>query len=305
MARAEPTPAEKETARGLMSYARSLRDEGDLRGALRYFQAADAIMHVPTTSLEVAKTQVALGSYLEARESLRRVLLSEAKPDEPVPFRDARAAAEDLDAQLDRFIGAIKIQVTGTPPGAKVAIQVDDSVVPEVAATLPFKVNPGRHSVVVTAGSARASEWTDVPQGGATTVTLTLAPTTGATGAAAPAHKEVRSNGLPTLAYAGFVAGGAALLLGGVTGELSIASKSSAEEGCVDRRCPPAVWGKLDTAQTLATVSNVSFAIAVLGAGVGVGALLFQRSDRTDTTAATATVRVVPTLGGVAATGRF
>src|SRR5262249_51176615 len=133
VARAEPTAAEKETARGLMAEGRTLRENGDDRGALRYFQAADAIMHVPTTALEVARTQIALGPYLEARESLRHVKLGVVKADDPVPFREARVVAESLDAELDKLIGAITIEVKGAAPGAKVTVQVDDVVVPEAA----------------------------------------------------------------------------------------------------------------------------------------------------------------------------
>src|SRR5262245_51869629 len=72
-ARAEPTPAEKETARALMAEGRDLRDANDLKSALKRFQAADSIMHVPTTGLEVARTEAALGLLVEARETLQRI----------------------------------------------------------------------------------------------------------------------------------------------------------------------------------------------------------------------------------------
>src|SRR5690349_18414785 len=69
-----PSATEKETARGLMADARAKRDRGDARGALESFQAADAIMHVPTTGFEVARTQASLGLLVEARDTLHRVL---------------------------------------------------------------------------------------------------------------------------------------------------------------------------------------------------------------------------------------
>ncbi len=50
-ASAEPTAAEKETARGQMADGRTKRQKNDLEGALRAFEAADALMHVPTTGL--------------------------------------------------------------------------------------------------------------------------------------------------------------------------------------------------------------------------------------------------------------
>src|SRR4051794_22145874 len=80
-ASAEPTASGKETARGLMTEARDLRDKNDLRGALSRFQAADAIMRVPTTGLEVARTEAALGLLVEARDTIHRVLAIPAEKD--------------------------------------------------------------------------------------------------------------------------------------------------------------------------------------------------------------------------------
>jgi hypothetical protein len=56
----EPTASEKETARGLMDEGHAKDDRGDHAGALESFRAADALMHVPTTGLEVGRQQVAL-----------------------------------------------------------------------------------------------------------------------------------------------------------------------------------------------------------------------------------------------------
>src|SRR5271157_3775010 len=53
-ASAQVSAADRETARSMMQEGRDLRDKGDLKGALQRFKAADDIMHVPTTSLEVA-----------------------------------------------------------------------------------------------------------------------------------------------------------------------------------------------------------------------------------------------------------
>ncbi|HVJ21717.1 MAG TPA: hypothetical protein VM686_40210, partial [Polyangiaceae bacterium] len=60
-ASAEPAEAEKAEARALMAEGRARREKRDFEGALASFGKADAIMHVPTTSFEVARTQVELG----------------------------------------------------------------------------------------------------------------------------------------------------------------------------------------------------------------------------------------------------
>src|SRR5687767_3133797 len=88
---AQPSAAQKETARGLMAEARELREHGDLQSALSRFSAADSIMGVPTTGFEMAATQAELGKLVEARETLRRVLTLPQSPDDPEPFNAARA----------------------------------------------------------------------------------------------------------------------------------------------------------------------------------------------------------------------
>src|SRR5271169_6333782 len=72
-ARAEPSAADRETARTLMQQGRELRAKGDLKEALKRFQAADEIMHVPSTGLEVAKSQVAIGELVEARDTIAAI----------------------------------------------------------------------------------------------------------------------------------------------------------------------------------------------------------------------------------------
>src|SRR5436190_23509399 len=57
VARAEPSAADKETARSLMDEGDRKFAAKDYKGALDAYQGAHAIMGVPTTGLEVAKAQ--------------------------------------------------------------------------------------------------------------------------------------------------------------------------------------------------------------------------------------------------------
>src|SRR4051794_38028802 len=72
-AQADPTPAEKETARALLDEGDREVEKKHYEAALKAFLAADAIMNVPTTGIELAKTQVLLGQLVEARDSALRV----------------------------------------------------------------------------------------------------------------------------------------------------------------------------------------------------------------------------------------
>src|SRR5579864_9454433 len=88
-ARADPTAADRETARSLMQEARDLRDKGHMQDALKRFKAADDIMHVPTTGLEVAKTQASMGMLVEARDTVANIRKLPSSPTDPAPFQDA------------------------------------------------------------------------------------------------------------------------------------------------------------------------------------------------------------------------
>ena len=93
---AAPSPAERETARSLMVDGDRLRSAGDLQSALARYQAAHAIMNVPTTGLALAETQAALGLLVEARgrhhpvhqSDLARARRAESRPaQEELPRR--------------------------------------------------------------------------------------------------------------------------------------------------------------------------------------------------------------------------
>ena len=111
---AEPTAAEKVTARGMMDEGHARRDAGDHKAALAQFQGADAIMHVPTTGLEVAREQVALGQLVEARDTLQRVIRTPATGDEPEAFRTARTDARPSTAgpKAADSSGAVSVGIT-------------------------------------------------------------------------------------------------------------------------------------------------------------------------------------------------
>jgi hypothetical protein len=53
-----------------------------------------------------------------------------------------------------------------------------------------------------------------------------------------------------------------------------MSKKSTAEKGCVDKRCPPSTYDDIDAANTFATMSNIGFIIAGVGAGVAVTGLI-------------------------------
>jgi len=282
---AEPTASEKETARTMMDEGHARRDAGDHRAALAQFLGADAIMRVPTTGIEVAREQVALGQLVEARDTLERVVRSPVAADEPDAFRLARKAADTLDQSIASRIASLRIR-SDAPAGAKLEVTVDGTAIPVAALIAPIKVNPGRHVVAATVDGTVTRQEITLSDGQTAAVSLTPAP--GATppssttplpasAMAAPGAPEsspapTTSSAVPWLRWGGLGLAGAGLVIGGVTGAMSLSSTSSANKSCVNNRCPPSTWGEIDSARTTATVSDVAFVAA------GIGAALFATS---------------------------
>ncbi|WP_437278073.1 hypothetical protein WME90_43760 [Sorangium sp. So ce375] len=148
---AEPTAADRETARTLLIDGREKLSAGDAKGALQSFQAAHAIMGVPTTGLDLARAQAALGDLVGARATALGVAASTAAPNEPEAFAYAREEAEKLAEELAGRIPSLFIRVTGLPAGASPKVTVDGVVIPPQALGFARKANPGQHSIDVEA----------------------------------------------------------------------------------------------------------------------------------------------------------
>ena len=327
LALAEPTAADKETARTLMAEARSKRDANDLKAALRAFQAADAIMHVPTTSYEVAKTESMLGMLVEARDEALTVARSPAKPGEPPPFAEARASAQKLADDLEPRIPSIRVVVKNAPEN--VSVTIDDAVLPSVAIGLPRRLDPGSHAVIAKAGSVerrinvqvleREAKEVPIDFGEAVQATSTSASATSnatsttATGTSAttatPSHDE-SPHRPPWLAIGitGIAVGGVGLAIGAVTGSLSLSQTSTIKQSCdAQGNCPATLkdgsstQSALDGARSLALVSDVTF---IAGGVIAAAGLVFIVVGATSKSSATsAELRVGP--GSLMLAGRF
>jgi hypothetical protein len=286
---AAPTSADRETARGLMQSGRELRDKGDLQGALQRFKGADDLMHVPTTGLEVARTQVALGLLVEARDTIAAIRMTPAKPSDPAPFKDARAKADELDATLDGRIPALTITLHGAPAGEPQTIVVDGTPLPAGVVGLPRKVDPGHHVVVAKTPHAEGKLEIDVREGEQKPVVLNLvatqvAPPVVATSPepAADTPPGTRSHSPTALTWVGLGVGAAGVITGAIGGVLSLSKKSVLAGECTRDICGPSAYGDYNAANTFAMVSTIGFIAAGVGAGVAVVSLLAGHRDSSE-----------------------
>lgn len=277
---AEPTAAEKETARSLMKEGRTRREKGDHKAALDAFQGADNIMKVPTTGLEVGRSQTDLGLLVEARDTFLRISRIPEQAGEPPAFKEARAEAVALAAKLEERIPTLKLVISNAPKGAKPAVTIDDAAVSPAMLPYPVKVNPGKHAVVATIGTFKKSADVELIEGEDKEIALDM---TGAPEDATPpppdqppTKPEVPetppppAKGTSPLVYAGFGVAGVGIVVGSVTGLLAMSKTNAAKEDCEGTRCPPSTHDDLGSARTMATVSTVSFVVGLVGVGVGV-----------------------------------
>jgi hypothetical protein len=268
--------------------ARTLMDEGDAKFAARDFEAAlkayqdaDRIMEVPTTTIEVGRTLEKLGRLIEARDAFIRVTRYPAKPNEARAFKEARKSATRMAEELAARIPSLEVKVSGAPAGAEVTVTLDGNLLQADLLGLPIKVDPGPHRLEARAPGLVVVEELSVEERETRQVELALKKDESQKSAPPPAPvvepvaaPEPDKPPSRTLMYVGFGVGAAGLIVGGVTGVMSLSKGSAAKDQCDGTRCPPAAEDDLDSARTLATVSNVGFAVGAIGIGVGVWQLL-------------------------------
>ncbi len=129
---------------------------------------------------------------------------------------------------------------------------------------------------------------------------------------APPGQPEPRG-ALSPWVYVGFGVGGAGLLSWAITGGISLSQSNALKDECgADGVCPPEREGDLDTATSLAHVATASFALGLVGTGVGVTALLLSGEDEDGSSSDPAprskpavVLQPVVTLAAVGVKGRF
>jgi hypothetical protein len=328
VARAQAVSAsDRDTARSLMQEGDVLRDKRDLKGALERYQAADAIMHVTTTGLAVAKAQADLGLLVEAHDTLSDVMRVPAKPNEPAAFAEARGAAQTLYDELEGRIPSVRVVLDtpasqtsqGTPQAASVT--VDGAVIPPAALIAYRRVNPGHHVIVAKVGPVERRQDVTLAEREKREVRIDLG------GVAAPLPEPTAPATLPpldvsresaassssgsgpwkALSITGITVGVAGILVGSITGIVSISKANAAKAvpanqgGCVGDACGPATHSDIDTSVAMGNVSTAAFIVGGAGLALGVTSVILQargRRAREDARASDAsTVVLSPWLG--------
>jgi hypothetical protein len=103
-------------------------------------------------------------------------------------------------------------------------------------------------------------------------------------------------------AIAGFGVGAVGVIAGSISGGMALAQAGPVRQACNGTSCPPQESGPLAGVNSLATASNVTFAIG--GVGLGAGIVFLVLSRQRDAPARTGVTPVVGP-GSVGLAGRF
>ena len=282
--RKEPSAEDKETARSLVALGDERMAAKDYAAALKAYQGADAIMGVPTTGIEVGRAQVVLGLLAEARDTLLRVSRFPKEPGEPEAFTKARESAQKISDDLAQRMPSLQIDVVGVAGLEAVEVRVDGERIPNATLGLPRKTNPGEHRITAAApGKAPLETLVKLGERAREVVTIDFAraaaTTSSAHRVAPPDGQQEGTSVLPAVAYTSFALAGVGVLVGAITGGVSLSTSNKVKDTCTDGVCPTSSEADASRALTLAHVSTVSFVVAGAAAVVGIVTAIVAATD--------------------------
>lgn len=253
------------------------------------------------------KTATAWAEYTSAASLAR-----DKEQKEREDFARERAAA------LRKKLVYVVLRMEAPPAG--VAMKLDDRRIDVAALNVPLPIDPGKHSVTVTAPGKRpwSGEVLVPAQPGEIPVEIPALEDAPPEPPPQPSKPEPRPIPLPqtplpeakrpaqtgprassVLMVAGFGGAAAALMVGASTGVATLAKASEILPNCNGSSCPGQA-GALATANTLANVSNIGFGVAILGLGVGIaGVALAPRREDAPRPAVSVTPLVGPGVIGL------
>ncbi|MEO8799123.1 MAG: hypothetical protein ABI551_14640 [Polyangiaceae bacterium] len=268
-ARAEEDAA-RVTARQLAEKGDAAFATGRCDRAIPLWKQADAAFAAPSIELRIAHCQALLNHVVDAAKTLTAIANHTLAPDAPEAFRSAQQqAASELPTVRARVA---TLQVVPPAGVAVTRVTVDEVEVPATKLQT-FDIDPGRHSVSVTAGAATWSGPLELQDGEHRTVHVRSILEPGPE----PSH---------TLRNVGLVVGGigvAALATGTVMGIAALDKSKSLDADCGPSRteCPQDANNRITSVKTFSTLSDVLLGSGVVLAGVGVYMIIRDaRQDR-------------------------
>jgi len=283
--------SDKALAEALFQQGRDLLAEGKTVEACSRFEQSQKLEAKLGTLMNLADCHERAGRSASAwAEFTEAASLAERKGEEK-RVQYARQHADALKAKLSHVV----LRASETPEGMTVMMDDHALNIAVLGASLPL--DPGSHTIQVSAPGKQSWSHQFVISEGPASIDVSIpllqneaatappAPPVAPAPAPAPATTQPdnapppEDGGVPTLAWVGFGIAGVGTVVGAITGILSISKTSDLKDACPDNRCPDSQEDARSSANTMANISNVSFAFAGAGAIMGVIALATSGSD--------------------------
>jgi hypothetical protein len=303
---AQPTEADRATARALAAEGYEALERHDYKVAEDRFRRADALVHAPTIVVDRARALVGLGRLVEAFEAYQLVLREGVPANSPPSWKQAQVDAGKEVPAVERRLAWLVLRVEG-PSDPRVTI--DGAPVPNASLGARRAIDPGRHTIRVTADgfvSTGRSVTLSEAQEQELTIKLDTPPEVelqeSPTPAAPPPEAEHKKPNIPM--WVAFGAGGAGLIFGSVTGVIALNKHADLEPQCPNGDCPYELDDEVSSFRTFGTLSGIGFGVGV--AGIATGAVLFFTNKSGSSSSETGT-GITPRigLGSVSVEGRF
>ena len=291
-AHAQPVDdATRAAARKLGSAGLNAFQEHDYATASDKLGKAFHILQAPSLGLWSARALEKLGKLVEAQERYVKVTRLEIDGGDAEVQKKARTeAATDL-AALSPRIPSIVVQVEGTSP-SEVSVTVDGTALSPDLVGEAWPVDPGPHHVVGTHGTERKEADVTVAEGEHPSTVLhfgvgpTVAaaaqsvepgqPTSGLLEPGSPTRDSKATSPQRTIAWVTLGVGAAGLAVGAFTGVLTLVDRGGLHQGsdCYGTSCNSQATDKVNSYNTMRTVSTIGFLAGTAVAATGVVLLL-------------------------------
>jgi len=172
---AEPSAADRATARSLAGEGYQALQDKDFATAADRFSRADALVHAPTLMIDWARSLAGMGKLVEAQERYEQIVREGVDAKAPKSWQRALTDAGNELAELKPRLSWVTITVSGAEQST---VTIDGVTVPPAAIGVRRAVNPGARQIKVQAqGYLPQKKTLDLKEGGEEAAAFTLEPT--------------------------------------------------------------------------------------------------------------------------------
>jgi len=289
-ARAQPgdaaTEAAMKAARPHAEKGFALFEQERYSASIAEFERAEARYHAPPHLLYIARAKARLGRLVEARDGFRAIVEETLDDQSPRAFHVAQVEAKAELTELEGQIPSVQITIVGLEAeSATLIVNGEERGAPPES----LELDPGQYSIEARSDGAWAPpQSVTLEPGDNTLVTLQM--------------QADEGGAFMVPALVAFGVAGVGLVIGTITGIVSLNQTADIDEQCEGDRCPPSLEGDADAAKATGNASTAFFVIGGIAAATGATLLLLDSSDST-TSEARVQLRVGP--GAVQLTGTF